>query len=90
MSVAIPISERARKYGYVIWPKKLDADVRALLGNVDTLTVVMDGRPLGRKRVDWKYRRISVGQSITRDIDPGRSSFDLTAPATGTLQVVSR
>ena len=86
----IPISERARKYGYVIWPKKLDRDVRALLGDVDTLAVVMDGRSLGEKRVDWKYRRISVGQSNTRVIAPGRSSFDLTAPNVGTLQIISR
>ena len=90
MSVVIPISKRARKYGYVIWPKKLDHDVRALLGDVETLIVVMDGRSLGEKRVDWRYRRISVGQSNTRDIDSGRSSFDLTAPVSGTLQVMSR
>ena len=87
MAIRIPISARARKYGYVIWPKKQDEDVRKLLPNQEGVTVVFEDSDLGKKRVDWKYRRISVGPSQTRRLDPGASTFELSSPADGRLEV---
>ena len=87
MAIRIPISARARKYGYIIWAKKQDEDVRKLLPNQEGVTVVFEDSDLGKKRVDWKYRRISVGPSQTRRLDLRASSFELSSPADGRLEV---
>jgi hypothetical protein len=87
MAICIPISARARKYGYVIWTKKQDDDVRKLLDNREVVTVVFEDADLGKKRVDWRYRRISVGPSQTRQLDPQTLSFELSSPADGRLEV---
>jgi hypothetical protein len=87
VSVTIDITDRARQYGYIIWPKKHEADVRATLGERDFVRVHFNGTDLGKKRVDWKYRRISVGPSQTRTLSPDLSAFRLSAGPADTLQV---
>ena len=87
MTVDIAISDRARKYGYIIWPKKQDDEVRGLLNQQETVNVVFNDAELGERRVDWKYRRISVGPSHTRPLRESPSSFRLTCPSTGQLSI---
>ncbi len=75
----VRISPRAKKYGYIIWPKALDIQMRALLGDVLTKIVVFDGTELGTKKIDWNRRRISVGPSRTRSLAEGTMDFVLSA-----------
>lgn len=89
-SANIPITSRARRYGYVIWPKSRDAAVHAMLENRDTVCVLFGGRDLGERRVDWKYRRISVGPRATQGIGPEVSVFELSLLGDGSLQVTWR
>lgn len=87
MSLTIPISPRARRFGYIIWPKRMQEEVRGVLGDVERVAVVFHGRELGERRIDWKYSRISVGRSNTRDLVPGASSFGLRLVDDGKLLV---
>jgi hypothetical protein len=57
----VPITDRARKFGYLIWPSAADQDLRALLGDSQTVALCFQGVDLGNKTVDWKHRRISLG-----------------------------
>ena len=87
MTVDIAISDRARKYGYVIWPKKQDDEVRGLLNQQETVNVIFNQTEIGERRVDWKYRRISVGPSHTRPLAESLLTFRLTCPESGRLSV---
>jgi len=72
--VEIPITERARRYGYLIWRKKQDGEVRALLGEVGCVAIC-GAVEQQAKRVDWKQRRISVTYSFTRGLPGSASKF---------------
>ena len=87
MEVTIPISNTARRFGYVIWPRKYDDAVRKLLGAADTIEVVFDGQRLGQRRVSWRYRRISIGSSRTKGADPGSETFRLVMSSPEVLSV---
>lgn len=87
MSVRIPISDRARKYGYVIWPKKLEAEVKAILPQQESIVVTFNDQSIGERRIDWKYRRISVGPSHTRCLPDNVSTFEVSAPSAGKVAV---
>lgn len=78
----VPISDRARKYGYLFWPKTADADMRALLSGAQTVELSFNGAAAGTKTVDWKHRRISVGPKLTREMPETAKSFvlDFQAP----------
>lgn len=90
MTISIPISERARKYGYVIWPKKLDSQIQELLSGRETVDVVFQNTDVGQRRIGWKYHRISIGPSHTRGLDPKIRNFELTSPRDGRLEVTCR
>ncbi|MEQ8850963.1 MAG: hypothetical protein RIB32_04190 [Phycisphaerales bacterium] len=62
-SVSFPFTDRARRFGYVIWPKKRQAEVTELVRGAEQIQVVLNGANLGKKRVDYKYCRISVGRT---------------------------
>lgn len=83
----VPISKRARQYGYVIWTKAVDQALEDLLGETPKIAVTFSSEDLGTKRVDWKYRRISVGRSRTARIDSDASTFVLSRPEAGRLVV---
>ena len=89
-TASIPLTERARQYGYLIWPKKADPDIRNLLGDKETIEVVFDGRELGRKRIDWRYRRISVGPRNTRPLPEETTTITLSVGPAGRLAVTTR
>ena len=71
------MTARSRRFGYLIWPKRLDAEMAALLDQRDTCEIVFDGTSLGAKRVDWKHRRISVGPSQTREMEDSVVTYRL-------------
>lgn len=71
----VPISDRARKYGYFIWPKAADSGMQTLLAGAQTVELSFNGAAAGTKNVDWKHRRISVGPKLTRDMPETASSF---------------
>jgi hypothetical protein len=75
----VPISPRARKYGYVIWPSRLDQDMRSLLGEAQTAQLIFEGHERGTKKVDWSRRRISVGSSQTRKLTETAKEFVLVS-----------
>ena len=87
MVVDLTITERSRKYGYVIWPKSVDDNVRRVLGNSERMTVILDGQTLGEKNIDWKHRRISVGPKQTRNLSSEAAFFRLQKISTGTLEI---
>jgi len=76
-TVEIPITERARKYGYVIWRKSQDEEVRALLGEADSIDLCGDIDQRG-KNVDWKQRRVSITYRFTRSLPKTAKRFRLS------------
>lgn len=75
-TVEIPITERARKYGYVIWRKNQDSEVRALLGDAKSIDLCGDIDQRS-KNVDWKQRRISITYKFTRGLPKSVKRFRL-------------
>lgn len=83
----IPITDRARQYGYMIWPKTLEPDIKHLLAGADRISVVVEGKPLGEKRIDWKYRRISIGPKISQTIPETSERFVIRRQSSDTIEV---
>lgn len=83
----IPISDRARRFGYIIWPKALDEEVAKTLRDKARIRVVFEGLDVGEKSIDWKHRRISVGPRRTRTLATTASVFQATINADGALDV---
>jgi hypothetical protein len=78
MSISIPILPRARKFGYVIWKSKQDFDLKMGLKGIKSADVIFEGENLGNKKIDWKYRRISLGWVRTRGISSGKNHFNIS------------
>jgi hypothetical protein len=89
-SISIPIAERSRKYGYIYWTSDLDVPVKNFLGDVSAVKLYFEGADHGKKKVDWQYRRISVGPRWTRKIPQGLSKFVLTWKDNRVLSVICR
>jgi len=87
MAIDLALSNRSRRYGYIYWRKKDDQSVRSLLGSSQELQLILNGHPLGRKRVDWKNRRISLGWKQTRNLDKTMKVLRLLIDRDGSLSV---
>ena len=74
----IPITETARRFGYIMWQSRLDDQVRAFLGQVAQVHLSFMRTDLVTKNVDWKHRRISVGYRLTRSLPEEKSQYRLT------------
>ena len=81
MIVKLPLLQRARKYGYVIWRKKNDFQMRKLLGEIDKIEVVINESSIGVKNIDWKNKRIPITYTITRSLPAGTSTITLIMDA---------
>lgn len=77
VEVRVPITDRARRFGYLFWPASEDVAVERLLGDSTHVEVEFCGEPLGRKRVDRKHRRISVGTRQTARLPDDAREFRL-------------
>lgn len=75
--VKLFLLNRARKYGYVIWRKQNDFEMRLLLDEKRKVEVVIDGASIGVKNIDWKNRRISITYGITRALPRSISTIIL-------------
>lgn len=74
----VPITKSARQFGYVIWTGKTNAEFQRLLGNRSSVAVNFNGFLLGKKAIDWKYHRISIGYKFTRALPESASVYKLT------------
>lgn len=74
----IVISERARRFGYLFWTKKEDSSIHRLLTQRDQVEVWFNDSRLGKKNIDWRNRRISIGYKNTREIPAHEHTFKLT------------
>lgn len=77
-SVSLPFTDRARRFGYVIWPKKRQSEVAEMVRDAEQIQVVLNGVDLGKKRIDYKYCRISVGRSAMTGLADEASTVRLS------------
>ena len=78
--ITIPITKSARQFGYIIWTRKLANQIDAILGGASKVHLYFQGIDLGEKRVDRKYRRISVGYRWTRRLPDDANIYILSMP----------
>jgi hypothetical protein len=90
MSLVLPFSKRAFKYGYIFWKKSQDDLVQKFFGDITTVKIWFNNSYLGEKKVDWKYRRISLGYSKTRRLSDKLTEFVLTHKKDSSIKVVCR
>lgn len=88
--IEIPISDRCRKYGYIYWSKSLDTSLRNFFKDASIIDMIFDGARLGKKTIDWRYRRISVGWRWTRQVASSAQKFILAFDNEGSVKVVCR
>src|SRR6202035_4733699 len=77
-ALKIPITPRSFRFGYIIWPAALDDSVKDFFGGRETVNVSFLDSFLGEKRLDYKYRRISIGPKKIKSIPPTATTFRLT------------
>lgn len=87
MAIDLPITDRAREYGYVFWDKKTDQMLRDFLGERDSVSVWFNSTFIGERKIDFKYRRISVGYRFTRGLPLKFTKFVLELDMNGALKV---
>ena len=75
--ITFPISKSARQFGYIIWPPSFNKDFEKELKNAEKVTIVFNGLNIGEKRIDWKYRRISIGYKFTRALPEQVKNFEI-------------
>jgi hypothetical protein len=78
VSVDVPITHSARRYGYVFWPEEVDSQMQRWFLRAERIPVVFQGEPIGDKSIDWSRRRIYVGIPKTLAIAPDRSTFRIS------------
>ena len=84
----IPITKTARQYGYLIWNSKLDMDIEKILGELSSVPILFNDFFLGEKRIDKKYRRISLGYKLTRALKESHDTFSISY-LNGVLEVIT-
>ncbi len=88
MVLEIPITGRARKYGYIFWSAVQDSEVEKFFGKVTNIDLWFENSYLGKMRIDWQHRRISVGWSRTRPLGANINTYNLKFNKDGSLRVV--
>ncbi len=78
MPIEIPIFDRSRKYGYIYWKNAMDESVKKFLGDRQSIDVWFENSLLGKKNIDWKNRRISIGYKQSRKISESAKLFIIT------------
>lgn len=86
-TVEIPISNIARRYGYIIWRKRQDEEVQTIIGDRESINLKIDGKLQENKRIDRKKRRIGITYTLTRKLPENVSTFILTKIKSGTVSV---
>ena len=78
MTLEIPITHSARRYGFVFWLAEMDHQMERWIGNNTVVPVVFDGKNVGHKTVDWSRRRIYVGIPRTSAMRADCAEFRIT------------
>ena len=86
----IIISDRARKFGYIIWRKADDQIMDNLLLNKNEVDLYFNGSFLGKKNIDRKHRRISIGYKWTRMIPSSHTQFIASLERGKELKVITK
>jgi len=86
-SVVVPLTRSAKKYGYIIWKKKQDREVKDIIGEKDHLDLLIQGREQNHKHIDWKKRRISITYRVTRQLPGSISQIHLILSDRGIVEV---
>lgn len=82
------ITKRAREYGYLIWPKEADDTIEKMFPQeVEETEVYLNDRFLGPKRIDRKYRRISLGYKFTRSLPEEHTTFQVSVSRDRKLKI---
>ena len=63
MTLRIAIKKRDIDYGLFTWRRSDDFEVKTLLANQESILVKYKGK-VSAKKVDYKYRRFSVGKRV--------------------------
>ena len=88
--VTVEFTKRARQYGYVFWKYRQDDAMAELLGNRDTVNVVFMNANHGKKKIDWRYRRISLGWRWTRFLPESKKVLILKMSKPNELEIQCR
>jgi len=76
--IKVPITKSARQYGYIIWNKRHNPQIEKLLLGTKSIPVHFNKLNIGKKNIDWKYHRISLGWGLTRPLSEKIKIFVLT------------
>lgn len=87
MQITLSINKRARQWGYIIWSKEDTNQMRSFFNNRSSVHLIFEGMDLGKKNIDWKYNRISIGYRWTRRLSESVSNFILKFDKTGKLNI---
>lgn len=87
MNVKIPIYERSRRFGYLFWKKEHDEKIKSLFEGLVDVNVYFMGSFVGRKRIDWKYRRIFLGCKIVKDLSSDYAYFIIDRTSIDTIHI---
>ncbi len=87
MDLVLRLTNTARKYGYILWPKERDEELRHLFGNHNDVTLLLPNGTAKRSRVDWRHHRISVGYAVTRPLEAQVATISLKALDDGRIGV---
>ena len=70
-AVLLPLTKTARTYGYVVWHRRHDEAVKAVLGKRSKVDLTIAGQLHKGKSIDWKQRRIGITYTLTRSLPKG-------------------
>ena len=87
MKLTLPIADRARKYGYITWKQHMDKEVEIFFGDRKEAEVYFNDSLIGTKKIDWKFRRISLGYTTTRNLPINSKEFLLKFDQKGRLRI---
>lgn len=86
--LAVPITPRSKQYGFIFWSKASEEEVTKFFKNAEKVDVWFQNSYLGTKRIDWKYRRISLGWKRTRALPNEVKYFRITYKKDKSIQVI--
>ena len=88
--IEIPITSRARTYGYIIWGKAQAQPMDLFIGNNETVDIETKDNIQRAKHVDQKQKRISLGISFTTSIDKDHTIYVLKSTTPGRISLSTR
>jgi len=59
------------KYGYIRWLKKDDEKYSGIFPEGQEIEIILEGENMGRKKADWKMRRIYIGKILREKYENG-------------------